>query len=789
MTRLRDQYLALWTSALLTIGFVAAYAQVPPPPSTSSTPTPASGGMVGGIQFPQTSVFEVLNLYQSLTGKRLIRDSNLAGPDLSIMVEGPISKQEAISIIESSLLLNGYTIVPVDANTVKVLGPSRAPRTEGVPLFTDPSALIQAGGDRVVSFFRPLQFISPEEAIPVIAGVIQTNAYGVVTPAPTANAVIITDKTPVIFKAISILDLIDREPAQVVTRFVTLQRASAESVVEMLNEMFGIDETSSSAGTNPVAPPVTPPLPGQNPGQGQTAPGTTSPGMGQYEDRLLIGKTKFLADNRTNRILIVTRSENFRYLSGVIAELDAAGSFEKPYVRALNYLSVVDAFPVLQDMLASSEDEVAGTSPTAQPTPNRTLGNQNAGNNGGSTFGSDSSGSGSLSRPDRLSDEGLQSPPLSASLGEIQLIGDTTANSIIVYGPPDGKERARQILELLDKRPRQVYLAAVIGQLRIGDGLDYGVSYFVRYQNFAPLQNLLGNSDSNGAAASVISPLLFGNPAALNAGEGIDILPDPSSLVSPNTFAALSGLTIYGTIAESVDIFARFLETTSRFKVLARPVVYTTNNKKATILSGERVPVPTSTLTTATGGGINNTGSAITSNIQYQDVVLKLEVIPLINAEDEVNLIIAQTNDNINGFEEISGNQVPRISTQEVTTSVRVPNGSTIVLGGLINDDENILTDGIPYFSKIPVIGPLLGGGRSSQKNKSELLIMIQPTVVDDNEQLLEASRNEGSRTELGRELIELSEKPAQFQDHLAPTPTPARKKSWFPWFKPKASE
>jgi len=326
-----------------------------------------------------------------------------------------------------------------------------------------------------------------------------------------------------------------------------------------------------------------------------------------------------------------------------------------------------------------------------------------------------------------------------------------------------------------------VYLAAVIGQLRVGDDLDYGVSYLVRYQNFRPLRSLVGD-DSDGAAGSVLSPRLF---------PGVDILPDPSSLVSPDTFASLSGLTIYGSIAESVDVFARFLETTNRFQTLARPVVYTTNNKKATILSGQRVPVPTSTLTTATGGGITGDGTAVTSNIQYQDVVLKLEVIPLINSDNEVNLIIAQTNDSIIGFDRISDNDVPRIATQEITTSVRVRSGSTIVLGGLITDQNERLTDGIPYISRIPVIGPLLGGSTSKSAEKSELIVMIQPIVVDTEDEMQRASMQEGMRTQLGGDAYELTARPAPYIMDAAPVtaPTPAptpKKRSWLPWIRPK---
>ncbi len=737
-------------------------AQAVPPPAV-----PAANERSVSINYPRTSVFEVLSLYESLTGKRIIRDSNLAGPDLSIMVAELVSKSEAISLIESSLLLNGYSLIPSGDGTVKILGPSRPPRTEGLPLYTN-EANLPANGDQLAIFFKPLRFITPEEALPVIQGVIQINSYGSLVPVPNANAIVITDKTPVIRKALALIELIDLQPAQVVTEFITLKRANATKVVEILDEMFG-DEEKTIKST--AAPPANVPPPPEG--------AVASEAPAQFENRLIAGRARFLADKRTNRILVVARRESYRYVRDVISQLDAAGGFEEPYVQQLNYMPVADVFPVLADMLKERDDETqvptsTGNQPnTQQPQNNSSSGN--FGNNNSNGLGG-SGGSGSLDRPDSLSDSALQSAPLSVSLGEIRIIADNSENSIIVYGPPEAKERARQILGLLDRRPKQVYLAVVIGQLRVGDGLDYGVSYLVKYQNFNPLGS--SSSNSNGGAAAVLSPRLF---------PGVDVLPDPSKLVSPETFATLSGLTIYGTIAESVDVFARFLETSNRFRTLSRPVVYTTNNRKATILSGQRVPVPTSTLTQATGNNVIGDNAAITSNIQYQDVVLKLEVLPLINSDREVNLVIAQTNDNIIGSDTISGNQVPRIATQKITTSVRVPNGATIVLGGLISEDTESNKEGIPYVSRIPVLGTLLGGSTNKEKERRELIVMIQPVVVDDNAEMMKASAKESDRTPLGTDgMAQTAPVPDVIRRPpgpvIWPTPTP-RKKSWFPFF------
>lgn len=735
----------------------------PTPQQTGAAPGAAAGDTVN-MQFPRTSVLDVLNYYESLTGKRLIRDSNLAGPEISIMVNQPVPKQEAIKLIESSLLLNGYSIVPVDEQTVKVLGPSRAPRTEGLPLYMDTMALPKEG-DRVVSFYKPLAFISPDEAMAVLANVIQTNAFGMIAAVPNTNAIIVTDKTPIIRKALGVLSLIDVEPAQVITEFVPLQRANAERIVEILDQMFGKDDPSSKSSG--PAPKVQTPPGGQPP-----SADAAGPSGARYENRLITGKAKFVADKRTNRILVVTRKENYRYVRYVINELDAAGAFEQPFVRICNYVPVNDVFTVLSDMLAEAESEKKGGSASGQPTPSNQLNKTNNSQNNSSSSGSNAGG-GVDTGDNLLQEEVEQATPQSVTIGEIKLISDPSSNSIIVYGPPESKQRARQILDLLDQRPKQVYLAVVIGQLNVTNTTDYGVQYLIKYQG----------ASGNGLAAAVLNPLLFPNVTGT--------LPNPSSIRTPaalaNGLGSLSGLTIFGTVADSVDVYARFLESTGNFRTLSRPVVYTTNNKKATILSGQRVPFPQNSLTTATGGGVNNNGTSVASSVAYQNVVLRLEVIPLINSDREVNLIVGQKNDTLGAEKNISGNLVNIINTQIIKTSVRVPNGSTVVLGGLITETKKRDQSGIPYLSRIPVVGSLLGGRTSNSVDRNELIVMIQPVVVDSNEEMMKSSAYEGDRTALGKDgqimtapLAEQVREPAPWKPAYAqppkPSPTPKRR-------------
>ena len=717
---------------------------IPATPSSIASTQPEESV---SIQFPHTSVADVLTLYEKLTGKRIIRDSNLAGPEISILVADPVPQSEAVALIESSLLLNGYTLIPVDGKTVKILGPSRPPRSEGLPLYLEESQLPQSG-DKLVSFYKSLRFLSPDEAITILQGVVQLNAYGSVVAVPNMGALIITEKTPVIRKAIALLDVVDREPTHIITEFIPLQRANAEKVVETLNQIFGKDSSSTGAGhTSPNQP--------SQGNQGAVVAGGS-------EAHLLTGKAEFIAEKRTNRVLIVVKAENYKYLRDLISKLDQPVELDQPLVRPLNYLSVTDLFPVLEDMLKGKDDDQngapgssgsSGTSgrPQSQPTPQSQTQNS-------SSSGTTGSSGGVANTPDRLSDEARESAPQSVTIGSTSIIADASANSVIVYGPPESKAKAKQIIDILDQRPKQVYLAAVIGQLTLTDGMNYGASWFAKI-------NTSGTNNLIGAAVSPTVGSFITNLVSTSLTNAISAFP-----------SSLSGLTVFGTIAQGVETYANFLESTGKFRTLSRPVVYTSNNKKATIFSGQNVPIPGTSSASQVGSAGTNALSSINTTITYQPVVLKLEVIPLINSDREVNLVIAQRNDSIGSSNNIGGNMVPTIDTQELTTTVRVPNGSTIVLGGLISDQKTTNNSGIPYISRIPVIGPLLGGQSVNQRQRTELVVMIQPIVVDSNETMQKASDAEGGISDLGKKAMVLREK-------LTPSPSPTPRKKKFHLF------
>jgi type II secretory pathway component GspD/PulD (secretin) len=208
----------------------------------------------------------------------------------------------------------------------------------------------------------------------------------------------------------------------------------------------------------------------------------------------------------------------------------------------------------------------------------------------------------------------------------------------------------------------------------------------------------------------------------------------------------LGGLTLFGAIGSNLDAYVRALSSTGRFKIVARPSVYTTNNKLALIASGQQVPVPENSLSGYTG---SSSTLASSTNIGYKDVVLSLQVIPRVSANHQINLQIQQQNDSIGTSVSIAGNSVPTVNTQLINTEVTVKNRDTVVIGGLISESQTNNTSGVPVLQDIPLLGNLFKD-KTKSKTRSELVVLIQPTVIENDDQAGVTSAYEIRRSSVG---------------------------------------
>ena len=125
-----------------------------------------------------------------------------------------------------------------------------------------------------------------------------------------------------------------------------------------------------------------------------------------------------------------------------------------------------------------------------------------------------------------------------------------------------------------------------------------------------------------------------------------------------------------------------------------------------------------------------------------------------------MTLQISQQNSTIAGSATISGNAVPIISKDALETTVTTPNRSTIILGGLIKDSDQTNRNGVPLLKDIPYLGALFRSDTKT-KERDELVILIQPTVVESDEDLARAQVDEKSRPLIGEQTEQYAKKPA----------------------------
>jgi type IV pilus assembly protein PilQ len=166
-------------------------------------------------------------------------------------------------------------------------------------------------------------------------------------------------------------------------------------------------------------------------------------------------------------------------------------------------------------------------------------------------------------------------------------------------------------------------------------------------------------------------------------------------------------------------------ETKGLGNVLANPSVTVFNGKKASILIGDKVPVFTSTSSST------SVTADSTVSVEYKDVGVKLEVTPRVNDTKTglVSLKIVPSISTISEWKTSGNNMAPQISTREASTELRVKDGETIYLGGLLKDQETKSIKAIPFLSKLPVLGELFKV-RSTSKQKTEIIIAITPHII-----------------------------------------------------------
>jgi len=695
---------------------------------------------------PRLSGNALAGLYRKYTGRRIIVTGAAAGAEFSFIQEAspadPLTWAEAAILLQKAALLENFVFVPDPAfPNLEILALATGginPRNLEIGTFTEGDILPE--GDAVITYKMPLQYIKPEQAVQIFQQVIgQFGAYGSIAAVPSAGAVIITENTSLIRRLIELKDQIDQAGGLVTSNFVTVQYADVTELAATLNElMTGQQQTQRTAGIQRAEGGAPPPV------DGAQIAGAEGGGSSGEETPVQI-----IPEPRTNRILVMGRPADVVFVEGLIRQFDIQSDQRNLVRRKLRFLPVADFLPIAGDALsraftATGDTGAAGGAAQQGGRGGRgaTTQQQQGGRGGAGTtqFGGGQpggGGGGAAGRGDALSDPQTTSAPTSLLVGRTLLVADNITNSIVVQGPPSGVEIIESLIDSLDVRADQVMISTVFGQLSLGDTTSTGVNWLRAFRNF--------NGEDGGAAGGINT-----------GGAPSNRLPDSmtSPILDPITgLPNALGLGIYGRIGSSVGAYINMLQSNSNFTILSRPSIFTANNQRGTISSGRRIAIPTNS-NQFTGGGVS-------TNIEYRDVVLRLEVIPLVNSPEEITLTISLVNDEVVGqSENIEGiGSVPIIGTRELLTTVTVPNNQTVVLGGLITTNDTETITGVPILSSIPGLGRLFST-KTTGEDRSELMIFIQPTIISGPQSLDAVQVDMDSRYSVAQDIRRMGDGP-----------------------------
>ena len=292
---------------------------------------------------------------------------------------------------------------------------------------------------------------------------------------------------------------------------------------------------------------------------------------------------------------------------------------------------------------------------------------------------------------------------------------DAKTNSLIITDTVEGLKEVEDLIPVLDRKPQQVDIESKVVEVQLNNSSETGISWAYAANGGTNGVDRFGASkNSNGTFAGLVpqtdqSGVTVQGPATGGTGVGLnDIVTGPTPI-------GFSFLTQQGTYLLSAQISA--LATEGRVKVLSTPHIVTTNNQEASISVADQIPY---TVTTVSNG-------VSQSAVQFISAGVKLTVKPTVNADRRITMHVKPEVSNAVGTG--SATLPPTVNTRDADTTILLRDGETIAIGGLIQENINKSTTGIPLLMSIPILGYLFKTV-SDIKQRTELIVFLTPKIA-----------------------------------------------------------
>jgi len=679
---------------------------------------PATEMPGGEYTLPKRTIFldvrnldldHVLKLLGDAAGLTIVKDPAIAGAQVTIISPRPVSIEEALDILNAVLLVKNATTVR-QGNLLKVVPLDKiAAMTTETHIGSKAKEITP--GDRIITQIVPLATLDASQVASQLAPLAMSDTS--LLPNPSTNTLYITDTASNVQRLLGIIE--DMEKRNTVSiRVFRLQYVGAYEMSDLILQVMG---GAAGGTTAPIFERQV--LQGRGP---QNIPGRPRPMPAQFSSS---GPgVQVIPDSRTNSLIVLANPERLDQIGKFLAEFDRPVDYSSTIaVITLQHARADDVADYLSQAIGGAK---ATSSQRSQPQSPFVGSQQTEGARSNSTSrarlqsGTADSGASAipaLASPDNApnltlaqaqtgqpsemtqgrTEEGRIVPLVDTQ--DITIIPVPSTNSIIINAAPEKLELVRAIVNQLDVIPTQVLIKAIIAEVSLSRETKLGIEFLFKEAN------LFGHS---------------GVQSSLSNKFGLQPTDSEGALVEPS---ALSGLTWSVLRANDFSALLNTLATNANARILSAPNVFTTSGKLATINVSTSVPYISGTVT-------SNVGGAVTATVEYVDVGIVLNVLPIVSQDGTVAMEVSQTANDLLRLQTVApGQQAPTIAKRLAEATIYAQDGETVILGGLMSDRTTTNISGIPYLKDLPLIGWIFRS-RSAVKEKSELLVFLTPQVI-----------------------------------------------------------
>jgi general secretion pathway protein D len=649
--------------------------------------SPARPGRQIVLNFDNADIEAVIQAASEIAGFNYTIGPGVAGKKVTIQTSGRIPEDEVFNVLLAVLEVNGVTAVR-SGNLYKIL-PTTAARERPLPTVIGAQPDPTRRDDEVITQIVPLQYAPADRIAATLRPFVQGGNLVV-----QGSLLIVTDTAANVARILQLVSVLDVEVATDELRLITVRYADAVELGRILTEFFSGRRVRTPA-VAPPAPPV-PPRPGATPAVGAAA--------GDSGDRPPL----VIADKRTNVLVVSGRKAEVELAAKLTSQLDVD-------TQANKRVFVYYVENVKSKDLAATLTEIFGKPGEGPIRPVRGDVPPYQGAGGGPPTGAPPPVVAIVATGSDLEPSVVE--------GQVKVVADEPNNALIVTTFPRNWPLIEDTIRKLDRTPKQVLIEVLVAEVALTDENRLGLEWTLRTQRDVKINGTPYNVGS-------VSRVDVGPTSALPGQTPTATLPGMPVLLPP-----VAGLSFFlfetDRFLGMLNLYANY----GQLNVLSSPTIMTSENKKAMINVSNSVPIVTQQVVSQTGVATTTTTpqaaptNVLTQAVEYRDAGIILTVTPRISDKRVVALDVKQTVNDVGDPRPPSGS--PDIIKREAETSVVLRDNQTLVLGGLIRTRRQSQKQGIPWLSKIPLIGWLFGS-TVDHAERTELLLLITPRVIGD---------------------------------------------------------